>query len=371
MNQYVTIDILYLFRKFRGLVVARKHRSQPVTSKPKHIDTTDQPANLTNMDRDALATATSMIGRFEAEAPLIGQEADQLVQSILRCCGYSVAESGFGENYDPGVDCYFIAPMDGRTQRVGVEVKSIARKTGVDTVQRALAIAQGGLFDRSWIIARGGFTPEAERLADSQGPGKVDLLTPADLRNWVTKLASDANAQQRDVAILRRAMQELACEIAMHPECLYRQEWRDIERMLREVFERMGFDTHLTRPGKDGGFDLELSTRDAEGRKTYLVEVKHWSEQRPGASVLKKLVKVSIERAAEGAVLLSTSGFTRTINSGLLEAAPPIRLGDDSKLVSLCRTYYRLNTGYWLEEPLPDTLYAGTILVPQPGALKT
>ncbi|MDC9837135.1 restriction endonuclease [Rhizobium binxianense] len=135
----------------------------------------------------------------------------------------------------------------------------------------------------------------------------------------------------------------------------------------------MGFITHLTRPGKDGGFDLELSTRDADGRKTFLVEVKHWSEKRPGAAVLKKLIKVSIERAVEGAVLLSTSGFTRTINSGLLEAAaPPIRLGDDTKLVGLCRTYYRLSTGYWLEEALPDALYTGTILVPRPnGMLKT
>ena len=324
------------------------------------------------MNKYALATATSMLSRFEAGPALLGQEADRLVQSILRCCGYSVTESGFAENHDRGVDCYFSAPMDGRTQRVGVEIKSMARQVGVDTVQRALAIAQAGQFDRSWIISRSGFTSRAEQLAESHGLGRLDLLTPADLRNWVAKQASAEGDRQRDVAIIRRAMQELACEIALNPDSLYRREWRDLERILREVFERMGFDTDLTRPGKDGGFDLELSTRDAEGLKIYLVEVKHWSESRPGAAVLRKLVKVSIERAAQGAVLLSTSGFTRTINSGLLEAAaPPIRLGDDTKLVGLCRTYFRLSTGYWLEEPLPNALYAGTTLISHTSEPKT
>lgn len=321
------------------------------------------------MNKYDLITAVSMLDRFEAEPPLLGGEADRLVLSVLRCCGYEVAESGFVENHERGVDYYFIAPMDGHDQRVGVEVKSATWRIGLDTVERALAIAEGGQFDRSWIIARGGFTPEAERLADSRGPGRLDLLTPSDLRNWIAKQASDADVQHLDVAIIRRAMQDLACEIALRPEILYRQEWRDLERILREVFERMGFGTHLTRPGKDGGFDLELSIGDTQGRKTFLVEVKHWLEKRPGADVLKKLVKISIERMVDGAMLLSTSGFTRTINSGLLEAAPPIRLGDDNKVVGLCRTYYRLSTGYWLEEALPDQLYSGTTLVQRPHSV--
>lgn len=323
------------------------------------------------MNKYAFATATSMLGRLEATAPLMGQEADQLVQSILRCCGYEVTESGFVENEDSGVDCYFIAPMDGRKQRIGVEVKSHSATIGVDTVTRALAIAEAGLFDRSWIISRTGFTPLAQQLAETQGPGKIDLFTPADLRSWMTKQALDSERPQRDVAIIREAMRELASEIARNPESLYRQEWRDLERILREVFERIGFDTKLTRPGKDGGFDLELSTSDAGGHKTYLVEVKHWAEKRPGAATLKKLVKISIERAVEGSLLLSSSGFSRTINSGLLEASPPIRLGDGNKMVALCKTYYRLTTGYWLEEPLPDTLYANTILAAKPALSST
>jgi restriction endonuclease Mrr len=315
------------------------------------------------MNKTALSAALSMINQFEAASHLIGQEAERLVISILDCCGYAVTERGFAENQDGGVDCYFFAPIDGKPQRIGVDIRSWTRKIDARTVQKALDIAAGAQFDRSWIIARSGFTAQAQQLADSYGPGKLDLLTSSDLRNWVAKQSDVTGQEPQDVAIIRRAMQELACEIARDPGSLYRREWRDLERILREVFEHMGFRTHLTRPGKDGGFDLELSTRDIRKPKTYLVEVKHWLEKRPGAAVLKKLVKVSIERKVEGAVLLSTSGFTRTINSGLLEAtAPPIRLGDSSKMVALCKTFYRLKTGYWLEEALPDSLFAGTIL---------
>jgi len=279
------------------------------------------------MNTDALARAAAMLDRFEAEPSLSGEEADRLVRSILDCCGYQVAETGFAENDDKGVDCFFTALMEGRRQRVGVEVKSYSGPAQSRTVHHALALALAGEFDRSWIIARGGFTPDALRIAEAQGPGKLDLLTPADLRSWILKSASGGDTQQRVAFIIRQAMQALAVEIARNPASLYHQEWRDLERILREVFERIGFDTRLTRPGKDGGFDLELSTGDPDARKAYLVEVKHWSDQRPGAAVLKKLVKVSVERAVEGAVLLSTPGFTRTINSDLLEASPPIRLG--------------------------------------------
>ncbi len=57
------------------------------------------------------------------------------------------------------------------------------------------------------------------------------------------------------------------------------------------------------------------------------------------------------------------SSTASTCGSSRASTAPPIRLGDNTKVIGLCRTYYRLSTGYWLEEALPDQLYAGTICV--------
>ncbi len=61
---------------------------------------------------------------------------------------------------------------------------------------------------------------------------------------------------------------------------------RSVNRVLREVFEGMGFDTTLTRSSKTR-FDLELVTNTERGKETYLVEVKHWTEQKPGKTYLK------------------------------------------------------------------------------------
>lgn len=313
------------------------------------------------MNRVALQTALAMVSRFEAEADLQPADGERLVASILRACGHDVTESGFIGG-DGGVDCYFQTKIQGEVRRIGVEVKSGRRPADQKTVLQALSIAEQGRFDRAWVISRGGFTAAALQRADSVGAGRIDLMAPSDLRSWIANYRAEGADETGAAAIIRAAMRALAMQIAVHPDELKGTEWRDLERVLREVFDRMGFETHLTRSGKDGGFDLELTTQSAKGRETYLVEVKHWSEQRPGARHLTKLVKVSVERNVDGALLLSSSGFTRTISSGLVEIGPPVRLGDGAKIVQLCKTYYRLRTGYWLEESLPESLFSGTTL---------
>lgn len=308
-------------------------------------------------------SASTMLQRFEDAPTLLGEEADGLIQSILRACGHEVVESGFVENHEGGVDCWFTAPMNGRVQRIGVEVKYQATPVDLEAVRRALLISKEAAFDRTWVIARSGFAPAALRLAEGEAPGVVDLLDPAELRSWVTNKIIKGASVGGSAAIIRDAMRALARRIAAFPAELQMLEWRDLERVLREVFEGIGFATHLTRPGKDGGFDLELSAQTKQGKKSYLVEVKHWTTQKPGASHLTKLIRISIEREVESALLLSTSGFTRTIHAGLLEIGPPVRLGAADKMVALCRAYSRLSTGYWLEESLLDTLFTGTTTV--------
>ena len=303
-----------------------------------------------------------MLDRFQTEAGLSPQDAEQLIVSVLRASGHNVIASGFVGG-DTGVDCYFDTAINGKQSRIAVEIKSLGRPVERQSVEQALRIAERGQFDRAWVVSRSGFSRAALDHADGIGAGIVDLFSPDELRNWIAKHAQDGRSQSTAASIIRGAMHDLALRLAASPEDLKVVEWRDLERILREVFEGLGFNTRLTRPGKDGGFDLEL-TAAADGRnKLFLVEVKHWAEQKPGASHLTKLVRISVEREADGAVLLSSSGFTRTISSGLLQMGPAIRLGDGDKIVSLCKTYYRLSTGYWLEEPLPDLLYSGTTLV--------
>jgi len=165
--------------------------------------------------------------------------------------------------------------------------------------------------------------------------------------------------------IIRSAMREVAKRLAHRPEELATIEWRDLERILRETFAGIGFDTKLTRSTKDGGFDLELTIDEDGHRKVYLVEVKHWMDQKPGKSHLKKLVEVAVTRKATGALLLSTSGFTHTVYKGIVEFSGSVRLGNRDKIVALCRAYYRIGSGVWTKAyDLEEALFAETQIVP-------
>ena len=149
--------------------------------------------------------------------------------------------------------------------------------------------------------------------------------------------------------------------IAEKPEALSKLAWRELEKALREAFEGIGFDTKLTRPGKDGGFDLELTTMENGRKQIYLVEVKHWTDQKPGLSHLTKFVEVTASKQADAGLFLSTSGFTRPVYCGIAELAPPMHLGEGNKVVSLCRAYYRLRSALWVEDvDLRDTLLSET-----------
>jgi hypothetical protein len=165
--------------------------------------------------------------------------------------------------------------------------------------------------------------------------------------------------------IVRTAMKAIATEIARNPLCLRDVEWRDLERVLREVFERLGFTTQLTRSGKDGGFDLHLECKEAGETRTFLVEVKHWvgSGKKPGRSILSALVDV-VARAASGAtgLLLSSSGFTADVLNGRTEVEQQtVRLGGQSKIVSLCQNYLQSAEGLWSPTTeLADMLLEGT-----------
>lgn len=161
-------------------------------------------------------------------------------------------------------------------------------------------------------------------------------------------------------------MRAIAVAVAKSPSLLRHVEWRDLERALREVFEAIGFTTRLTRPGKDGGHDLELSCTERGTRSTFLVEVKHWVDgsKRPGADIVCSFFNI-VARAGEGTtgLILSSSGFTKGALSGRTEVERQlVRLGDGEKVVSLFQNYLESEDGMLLPTTfLPDVLLAGTL----------
>ncbi len=305
-----------------------------------------------------------LLDRFERNDKMYPADSEKLVAEVFRACGHSVGQTGFVEN-NSGADLIIETNDSGKPTRISVEVKYNRGPAGLSSVRQLLTFRGHGLIDRAMVISRSGFTPAALSFAIDNGVGLLDLLAPNDLRNWLAKHKPQMQPDHRVHLIIRTAMKELAKHIAEYPGQLASVEWRDLERVLREVFEGIGFDTKLTRSGKDGGFDLMLSIISRGARAIYLVEVKHWSKQKPGPKHLAKFLHVTASRQATAGLLLSTSGFARTIYEGLVESSAPVRLGDDSKVVSLCKMYHRLDTALWTEaQDLEKELFADTISPP-------
>jgi hypothetical protein len=143
-------------------------------------------------------------------------------------------------------------------------------------------------------------------------------------------------------------------------------EWRDLERVLREVFEKLGFSTKLTRPSQDGGFDLCLQCWEEGKLRTFLVEIKHWagSGKRPGRPILNTLFEVVARHDDDATgLLLSSTGFTDSAVMGRTEIErQAIRLGGRDKIVSLCENYVKSASGVWMPATdLGDMLLDGTL----------
>lgn len=163
--------------------------------------------------------------------------------------------------------------------------------------------------------------------------------------------------EPRVAAIVRCLMRELIREIDAHPKELAAVEWRDLERLLFEVLEGLGYKTELTRSAKDGGYDLRL---EAEG-SVYFVEVKHWSERsKVGIGIVNRFTEIVVAQGGEG-LLISTSGFTSEVVKGRIEVSRyPVLLGSHLKVLSLCRCYVQNETGLWVRTGgLRDALFEG------------
>lgn len=171
--------------------------------------------------------------------------------------------------------------------------------------------------------------------------------------------------RKRVQIIVRSAMKGIAEELARNPEVISYIEWRDLERVLREVFEGLGFETELTRSGKDGGYDLRISYKENNESITYLVEVKHWknSGKKVGDSVISSFIDVVVtEPNVHSGLILSSSGFTKSVVRGRVEIEQSsVKLGSEQKIISLCRSYVEANEGIWTpNQTLSETLLCNT-----------
>lgn len=202
-----------------------------------------------------------------------------------------------------------------------------------------------------------------------KGPSAINVA-----RNGIPDNA-EANAQKQEEegddpnTIIRSAVKifcsRMAHAIAINPEILEELEWRDLERLIAEVFSGLGFDVELTPGSKDGGKDVIVNYSEPGGeKKSYFVEIKHWrSGKRVRSKTVMEFLHVIARENKTGGILLATHGFASESIEMLTEIdRQTIALGTEKKVVSLCRAYVKARKGIWYPpDDLEEVVFEETI----------
>ncbi|MCC6558688.1 MAG: restriction endonuclease [Polyangiaceae bacterium] len=298
---------------------------------------------------------------FAAERVLL-----DLLTRLLRRDGYEVRLAGRGAEAGFDFMATRIATARNAAASIGIELKHYraGRPAAVEAVRALLGAAMGREHDRVMLISTTGFTKQAKIEVARDLPVVAELIDLDELKEWIRRATAPQPDDLPRIEDLIRAMSRRFAEIiARDPDQIAQLEWRDVERLVAEVFNGLGFEVTLTPPAKDGGKDVILECMVDGATCTYIVEVKHWkSSTRVGSKAIKTFLEVIARERREGGLFLSTYGYCDNAFSTLSEIERQrLRFGAKTKVVGLCTTYTMAASGIWSPpESLVDLLYEGT-----------
>jgi restriction system protein len=290
----------------------------------------------------------------------------EILEPLLKEDGYAIQY--IGQQKDLGVD--FIAqkpPVNGQNgEQIAIEYKHFKQiAIGGDTVHRVLGAAQSMGIPRALLVTNSRFTFAAREAVRRNTPTGIELLDIDALRSWIGRIEEIPSIDVAQVNLIRRDLSRKFIELILqNPRFLDEIEWREMERLLAEVFEGLGFDVRLTPGSKDGGKDIILTCHVETQAHSYYVEVKHWrSGQRVGAGAITDFLNVIVNEEVNGGLYLSTYGYCSNAIESLTEVQRQnLRFGSENKVVALCRSYVKAMSGIWSpDSTLPEILYENTL----------
>jgi HJR/Mrr/RecB family endonuclease len=300
------------------------------------------------------------------------REGETILHELLRPMfereGYTVIRT---EDYkDRPLDYWDFIVSRNPTDRfrglsIGIEHKAFTRKkVDTETVEQVLSSARASQLDRACIFSRSGFSDAALEYASKVAAPHLELFDPPSLRRWADGLRpSEQDATKHVHAVFTNLSRVLVESVAANPRYLDKLEWFDIERLLAEAFDGLGFKVTHTRSSKDEGKDIILECEIDGQEKSYIVEVKHWrAGGKVGSKSVNDFLKVIGREKREGGLFLSTSGYTGNAFESLSEVERRVlRFGGEQKVHAICRTYVRARGGLWSPQmTLADSLFEAT-----------
>lgn len=283
----------------------------------------------------------------------------KILKPLLETEGYSIIDNT-NKNFDKGVDILGIKD----NERVGVEYKHYRNgAVGRRQLEGLINKANLAAIDRIIFLSNKDFTDDVRDFVDAFNPIAIELLDVTGLKRWVSRI--EANYQESEIVqVLKAYVSKLIELIAKSSKTLAEIEWRDIERVVAEVFAGLGFDAKLTQSSKDGGKDVILECLAMGRQKSFIVEIKHWrSGQKVREGKIREFIQVITKEKRDGGLFLSTYGFVENAIESLTQIdREKVKFGSEKKIATLCTTYIRKKSGLWEnEDQLPTILFEDTI----------
>lgn len=277
---------------------------------------------------------------------------------LLNSEGYSLKKSD--ARRDDGID--FTAFKGEKT--IGIQYKHYKSSIGSNLVRGLIWTAVISELDKVILLTSSNFSKSAYQTAAQIDPIALELMDINSLKNWTAKI--EANYDESEVTeVLNVFTRKIIELISKNPKTLDELEWRDMERVLAEIFNGIGFKTTLTPPSKDGGKDIIVECISQGTNNTFIVEIKHWrSRQKVGEKAIKDFLKVIAKEKREAGLFLSTYGYTENIVESITEIErQKVKLGEETKILSLSKTYMKRKSGIWQDDSsdLAKILFSDTI----------
>ena len=144
--------------------------------------------------------------------------------------------------------------------------------------------------------------------------GKSDIVLPNK-----SIINPSAISIKRDVLQIN---DDLMHYIAEEPMSMHELSPREFEKIIAELFKKLGYEVELTKQTRDGGVDIYIAEKTNIGKFLFLVECKHYAPNRPvGIEVIRNMYGVlgMNKRNPTGAIIATTSHFAKGVREEILE----------------------------------------------------
>lgn len=132
------------------------------------------------------------------------------------------------------------------------------------------------------------------------------------------------------------------------PELIHSFSPREFEHLVGAFLSNAGFaKVRLSRYVKDGGYDLWCVYCEGDKNYTVVVEVKHYSTRSVGLEIVDRLNGVRDRKAADKAVVFTSSTFTATTRKEYTSKSSRVALVDFQRMTELLQA----DTANWKETP--------------------